>query len=200
MIGIDFIYTALGCFSVYAGARSLCAGLTLRSILESTFWTLYGLNFLLGNLLSDFLNGVLVLLLTTLATGMVRRSKPRPSTTSTGTVRATPPIRLPTDDADTRRSPLLFVPLLTVPLFVVILTWWGTSIHWGSQPLIDPQRLSQVAYVIAVMAGLGWLVPSSAHVPLHHSTKAYGCPVRLVGQCFFPKCWRHSAAFTWPQV
>ncbi|MCW4592374.1 DUF979 domain-containing protein [Gluconacetobacter entanii] len=155
MIGIDFIYTALGCFFVYAGARSLCAGLTLRSILESTFWTLYGLNFLLGNLLSDFLNGVLVLLLTTLATGMVHRPKPRPSTTSTNTVRATPPIRLPADDADTRRSPLLFVPLLTVPLFVVILTWWGTSIHWGSQPLIDPQRLSQVAYVIAVMAGLG---------------------------------------------
>ncbi|GBQ68580.1 hypothetical protein AA15237_0423 [Komagataeibacter xylinus NBRC 15237] len=47
------------------------------------------------------------------------------------------------------------MPLLSVPLFVVILTWSGTSVHWGALPLIDPQRLSQVAYVIAVMIGLG---------------------------------------------
>lgn len=148
MITYEWLYWLAGAF--FAGWSIL--SLRDRRIGNAAFWGVLAASFFLGSHVSDFVNGVLVLALVTIAgVGGVKRSAPATST---------PAERV----ADTERfGNRLFYPALIVPVTAVAGTLLYNYTPFGETGLFEPRRETLILFGIGVLVALAaatvWLRP-----------------------------------------
>ncbi|MDC8753976.1 DUF979 domain-containing protein [Erythrobacter sp. sf7] len=148
MITYEWLYLLAGAF--FAGWSIL--SLRDRRIGNAAFWGVLAASFFLGSHVSDFVNGVLVLALVTIAgAGGIKRSAP-----------ATTTLAERVGDAE-RFGNRLFYPALIVPVTAVAGTLLYNYTPFGETGLFEPRRETLLLFGIGVLVALAaatvWLRP-----------------------------------------
>lgn len=152
MIGIAELYFVAGLvFAAFAIASAFDQANPKRWG-NAAFWGLVAVSFLLGDLLGDFGNGILVLLLVALA-GFRCLGHGRPHTTSAGE----------REVWSAKLGSKLFLPALVIPVTAFAGTLLFSYSPLGKTGLIDPRWVTLVLLVagvaIALAATMIWLKP-----------------------------------------
>jgi len=143
MIGLSAVYLLAGViFGAIAMMSAVDRGNPKRWI-NALFWGLFAASFLVGDVLGDLGNGVLVLAMVVLA-GFVGLGIGSPATTNTAT---------------RRQSALsfgnkLFVVALTIPFVTLIGSLSFNAITIGGRPLIDPAQTTLIAFALSVIVAI----------------------------------------------
>ena len=143
MIGLSAVYLLAGViFGAIAMMSAVDRGNPKRWI-NALFWGLFAASFLVGDVLGDLGNGVLVLAMVVLA-GFVGLGIGSPATTNTAT---------------RRQSALsfgnkLFVVALTIPFVTLIGSLSFKAITIGGRPLIDPAQTTLIAFALSVIVAI----------------------------------------------
>jgi len=154
LVGVVLLATALGCWREAGTPRRFWRGL---------FWALFGLPFLLGDLMLDFLGqplgyrlaGLVVLALGLIA-GLGFSAGP-----------GTPPTAKDQQRRQQRAALLghrLFLPVLAIPLLTVACVVAGPVLRGARWSLLAPQHLTLAALTLACLAAvlLAWRVTGDA--------------------------------------
>jgi uncharacterized membrane protein len=143
MIGLGAVYVLAGVFFAIIACASAADASNPKRFANAAFWGLYAASFLLGDILGDFGNGVLVLALVALA-GLTGLGVGNPITTS----------------ADERQmlarkfGNTLFAPALAIPAVTVA----GSILLKGavtmSAPLFDPAQTTLISLALGAIVAL----------------------------------------------
>ncbi|MFS0735805.1 DUF979 domain-containing protein [Sphingomonas sp. 1P06PA] len=151
MIGLGFVYLLAGImFALFAGL-TLADAAHPRRIGTAAFWGLVALSFLAGDRLGDLGNGVLVVVLVTLAgAGALGRSAPQTSTVEERLAEAA------------HRRNRLFIPALIVPATAL----GGTFLFKAVPGIVETKQVTLVSLALGVLLALAacyaWLRPRAA--------------------------------------
>ena len=145
MIGLNFLYPVAG--ATFAAFAMLSLAERPRRPGNAAFYALIAASFLIGDLLSDLGNGLLVLAIIAVATlGRMRPRTEMPSDTSSG---------------KTPRGSMLFVPALVIPITALV----GSLVFAQVPGLVDPKQVTLVSLALGVILALGicytWLRPAA---------------------------------------
>lgn len=145
-MSLEIVYALLGAFFLYTAWSTWRGRRSAADIVSGGFWALYGVLFLLGDLWSDFVNGILVIVLALMA-GMTGKQASGTSQAATSAGHT-----LPAAGRGFHNS--LFLPLLCVPAGVVLFSVAGPFIQSGTWHLVDPDHAGQSTYMLATLLGL----------------------------------------------
>jgi uncharacterized membrane protein len=141
MITLEHVYILTGAmFAVFAigRARDRTSPRRWRS---AAFWALYALSFLIGSRLTDFANGVLLMVLVILASlGLARAPEAAPVA-----------IRKAAAQTNGNR---LFVPALAIPIVVLVGTLAARHLSIGGSLIFEPAHATLIALAVAVLVAL----------------------------------------------
>ena len=142
MIGLNFLYPVAGV--TFAAFAILSLAERPRRPGNAAFYALIAASFLIGDLLGDLGNGLLVLAIVAVAT--IGRMRPRAET------------QIATDE----RGSMLFVPALVIPITALA----GSLVFAQIPGLVDPKQVTLVSLALGVILALGlcyaWLRPAPA--------------------------------------
>ena len=147
MIGLDVVFTLAGILFAAFAVLNLVDRTNPKRFGSAAFWGAYAVTLLFGSLLSDFVNGCLVLVLVAVGgIGGLGRGRPRAAS------------------ADERRESAarwgnrLFIPALIPPVLTLLAALVLRDAKIGERPLFEPKNLSVIALglaaVIAVIVAL----------------------------------------------
>ena len=143
MIRLSSVFILMGLLAAGVAVVSGRDRANPRRYNNAAFWGLYAISFLVGSLLPDFVNGVIVLLMVLVAG--IGRLGPAPGETNTRDER----------EASARRwGNRLFIPALAIPVITILGSKFLKSIPIGSTSLIDPKDATVVWLAIATVAAL----------------------------------------------
>jgi len=143
MIGLGVVYVFAG---LVIGATALASAFdrsNKKRWINAAFWGLFAASFLVGDLIGDFFNGVLVLTMVVLA-GVIGLGYGRPATS---------------DAAERRQSAQrlgnkLFLVALTIPFVTLIGSLTFKSIVIGGRSLVDPAQTTLIAFALSIVVAL----------------------------------------------
>ena len=155
MITGTFVYVLLGLVSAGVAVVSGRDRTNPRRFNNAAFWGLYAITFLVGPLLPDVVNGVIVLLMAGIAG--IGKLGPVPTETNTRQEREVSARRL---------GNRLFVPALAIPVVTIIGATLLKAVPIGTTTLIDPKDMTVIwlgiATVVALLIGIAMLRPRLA--------------------------------------
>jgi len=141
MITLEHVYIMTGVmFAAFAIGRALDRS-SARRWRSAAFWGTYALSFLAGSHLPDLANGMILMALVVLAASGLASAD------------AAAPIAERRDAAQ-RNGNRLFVPALTIPVVVLLITVFGKKLHIGSAALLEPAHTTLIALALAVLVAL----------------------------------------------
>ena len=155
MIKVTFVYILLGLVSGGVAVVSGRDRANPRRFNNAAFWGLYAMTFIVGPLLPDVVNGVIVLLMAGIAG--IGKLGPIPAETNTREER----------EVSARRwGNRLFIPALAIPVVTIIGATFLKGFPVGSTTLIDPRDMTVIwlgiATVAALLIGIAMLRPRLA--------------------------------------
>jgi uncharacterized membrane protein len=155
MIKVGVVYILLGLVS---GGVAIVSGrdrTNPRRFNNAAFWGLYSVTFLVGPLLPDVVNGVIVLLMAAVAG--IGKLGPIPAEMNT---------REDREGHARRWGNRLFIPALAIPVVTIIGATFLKGVPLGSAMLIDPKDMTVIwlgiATVVALVIGVAMLRPRLA--------------------------------------
>lgn len=142
MIRLDAIYVLMGLLTGGIALVNARDDSNPRRWRNTLFWGVYALLFFAGSYLSDFANGVLVLVMVaTAAAGLGQGTRETVSVAD----------RLA---SVARHKNRLFVPVLVVPFATFAGSVLLKDFTVGGHPVVDPKQVTQIALGIATLLGL----------------------------------------------
>ncbi|RTL02676.1 MAG: DUF979 domain-containing protein [Proteobacteria bacterium] len=137
MIKINLFYYLIGIVLVIVGSITLVDKKNSKRFTSGIFWLLYGLLFLVGDLIPSYVVGIAVLIMGLLAGfGKVIGVKHREFSYNDRLVRAK------------QIGAKLFIPALTIPVFVIIGTLVFKNLSIDGKQLIDPKGLTIICVAL----------------------------------------------------
>jgi uncharacterized membrane protein len=143
MIGLEAVYLLMG---------AMLAGIALVNLLDrpdakrfnkAAFWGIYGITFLFGTHLPDFVNGLLVIGMVLVSSiGGLGRGGPESAT------------REQREASARRWGNKLFIPALLIPAVTVAGTFGFARIRIGGVPLVDPSQVTVISLAVATVVAL----------------------------------------------
>jgi uncharacterized membrane protein len=123
-----------------------------RRYSKAAFWGIYGIIFLAGSYLPDFVNGLMVIAMVAIV-AVRRLGPPPPERTS----------RIEREASAARFGNWLFVPALTIPAVALAGTFTLKYVRLGGVPLVDAKQVTLIslglATVVALLTGTALLRP-----------------------------------------
>lgn len=152
MIRLTWIYILMGLLAAGVAIVSGRDRSNPRRFNNAAFWGLYAITFLVGSLLPDVVNGVIVLLMVGVAG--IGKLGPAPAETNTREER----------EVSARKwGNRLFIPALAIPVITIVGAKYLRSVPIGSTTLIDPKDVTIVwlgiGTVGALLIGMAMLRP-----------------------------------------
>ena len=143
MIGLEFLYVAMG---VLVGAAAIVNLLTRdnpKRLRNALFWGIYAVSFLAGSRLGDVANGVLVIAMALVATfgGLGH-----------GDLESVP--REAREASARRWGNRLFLPALLLPALILLGTFTLKRVTLAGRPLVDPKQVTLVSLALATIVAL----------------------------------------------
>jgi uncharacterized membrane protein len=143
MIGLGAVYVLAGVFFAIIACASAADASNPKRFANAAFWGLYAASFLLGDMLGDFGNGVLVLALVALA-GLTGLGVGNPITTS-----ADERQMLARKFGNTLFAPALAIPAVTVAGSILLK---GAVVNGA--PLFDPAQTTLISLALGAIVAL----------------------------------------------
>ncbi|HEX5280388.1 MAG TPA: DUF979 domain-containing protein [Micropepsaceae bacterium] len=137
MIGIGPVYVLAGLMFGVMALMSIRDSRNPRRRRNAAFWGLYAVSFLLGDLLGDFGNGILVLAMVGVAAAGLGVGRPKTTTPDERKL-------LARKFGDTIFAPALAIPLVTVSAALVL-----RYIFIAGRPLVDPAQTTLIGLGLA---------------------------------------------------
>src|SRR6185312_1494786 len=155
MISLEFVYVLMGVMMLGIAAVNVRDRSSRKRRVNGAFWALYGVTFLVGSHLPDFVNGLLVIgMVLVMAIGKL--GGPPPEAAS----------RAEREASAARWGNRLFVPALAIPAVTLLGTMTLKSLHVHGAPLIVAKDVTLIslglATVVALIVGVVMLRPSLA--------------------------------------
>jgi len=155
MISLEFVYVLMGVMMLGIAAVNVRDRSSRKRRVNGAFWALYGVTFLVGSHLPDFVNGLLVIgMVLVMAIGKL--GGPPPEAAS----------RAEREASAARWGNRLFVPALAIPAVTLLGTMTLKSLHFHGAPLIVAKDVTLIslglATVVALIVGVVMLRPSLA--------------------------------------
>jgi len=155
MIGLEFVYVLMGVMMFGIAAVNLRDRSSRKRYVNGAFWALYGVTFLVGSRLPDFVNGLLVIgMVLVMAIGKL--GGPPPEAAS----------RAEREASAARWGNRLFVPALAIPAVTLLGTMTLKSLHFHGTPLVAAKDVTLIslglATVVALIVGVVMLRPPLA--------------------------------------
>jgi uncharacterized membrane protein len=169
MIKVEWFYWLCGLIFIAVGLLTFPDRTNAKRYGSGAFWVLLGASFVYGTYVVNktapaWILGVVVIAMTALvAAGQLSRG------TATG------PGRAEQESGAGRFGNRLFVPALTIPVVVVIVSVGLKKIHVGGEPFLEKESETLiglgVAAIVAVVVGFLMLRPKSALTPLNEGRR-----------------------------
>jgi uncharacterized membrane protein len=155
MISLEFVYVLMGVMMLGVAVVNVRDRSSRKRYVNGAFWGLYGVTFLVGSHLPDFVNGLLVIgMVLVMAIGKL--GGPPPEATS----------RADREASAARWGNRLFVPALAIPAVTLLGTMTLKSLHFGGVPLVAAKDVTLIslglATVVALLVGVVMLRPPLA--------------------------------------
>jgi uncharacterized membrane protein len=155
MISLEFVYVLMGVMMLGIAAVNVRDRSSGKRHVNGAFWALYGVTFLVGSHLPDFVNGLLVIgMVLVMAIGKL--GGPPPEAAS----------RVEREASAARWGNRLFVPALAIPAVTLLGTMTLKSLHFHGAPLIVAKDVTLIslglATVVALIVGVVMLRPPLA--------------------------------------
>lgn len=155
MITLDFVYTLMGLMMAGVAIVNLRDRTSPKRFNNAAFWGMYGITFLFGSHLPNFLNGLLVISMVLVL--------------AIGNLGGAPPEQTPRDAREAsalRWGNKLFIPALLIPAVTLAGTFTLKYVVIGGKPLVDPRQITLIslglATVVALIVGMALLRPPLA--------------------------------------
>jgi len=143
MITLSAIYILMGLMTAGVAIVSGRDRTNPRRFNNAAFWGLYSITFLVGSLLPDIANGVIVLLMVLVAG--IGKLGPAPGETNTREER----------EASARKwGNRLFIPALAIPVITIVGARYLKAVPMGTATLIDPKDVTVVWLGIGTVGAL----------------------------------------------
>ena len=163
MITLDFVYALLGALALGAAVVNVMDRTHPKRFGNALFWGLWAASFLLGSHLPDFVNGVIVLAMVTVA-GLRALGGGSPDRLSAAERLA----------SAARWGNRLFAPALLLPVLALLGTLTLKSVRIGGVVLVDPKQVTLVslagATIVSLVVAMAMLRPP-ALTPLRESRR-----------------------------
>jgi uncharacterized membrane protein len=143
VIGLNTIYVLMGLLALGVAFVSGRDRSNPKRYNNAAFWGLYGVTFLFGSLLPDFVNGLIVLGMVGVA-GIGKLGPPPPESNT----------REEREASARRWGNKLFIPALAIPLITILGSKYLKSVPIGSRDLIDPKNATIVWLGIGTVGAL----------------------------------------------
>lgn len=155
MITLDFVYTLMGVMMLGIAIVNVRDRSSAKRLNNAAFWGLYGITFLVGTHLPNFVNGLLVIaMVLIMAIGKLGGAPPESAT------------RAEREASAARWGNKLFIPALTIPAVTLLGTFTLKYVTIGGAPLVDPKQITLIslglATTIALILGMWMLRPPAA--------------------------------------
>ena len=155
MISLEFVNVLMGVMMLGVAAVNVNDRSSRKRYVNGAFWALYGITFLVGSHLPDFVNGLLVIgMVLVMAIGKL--GGPPPEATS----------RADREASAARWGNRLFVPALAIPAVTLLGTMTLKSLHFHGAPLVAAKDVTLIslglATVVALIVGVVMLRPPLA--------------------------------------
>ena len=143
MIKLTAVYILMGLLAAGVAIVSGRDRSNPRRFNNAAFWGLYSITFLVGSLLPDVVNGVIVLLMVLIAG--IGKLGPAPAETNTREER----------EASARKwGNKLFIPALAIPFITIVGAKYLKAVPFGTRTLIDPKDVTIVWLGIGTIGAL----------------------------------------------
>ena len=143
MIGLSAVFVLMGLMTAGVAIVSGRDRANPKRLNHAAFWGLYSITFLVGGLLPDIVNGIIVILMALVAG--IGKLGPAPAERNTREER----------EASARGwGNKLFIPALAIPVITVIGANYFKALPVGGRNLIDPRDATVVWLAIATVAAL----------------------------------------------
>ena len=163
MITLDFVYALLGALALGAAVVNVMDRTHPKRFGNALFWGLWAASFLLGSHLPDFVNGIIVLAMVTVA-GLRALGGGSPDRLSAAARLA----------SAARWGNRLFAPALLLPVLALLGTLTLKSVRIGGVVLVDPKQVTLVslagATIVSLVVAMAMLRPP-ALTPLRESRR-----------------------------
>ena len=163
MITLDFVYALLGALALGAAVVNVMDRTHPKRFGNALFWGLWAASFLLGSHLPDFVNGMIVLAMVTVA-GLRALGGGSPDRLSAAARLA----------SAARWGNRLFAPALLLPVLALLGTLTLKSVRIGGVVLVDPKQVTLVslagATIVSLVVAMAMLRPP-ALTPLRESRR-----------------------------
>ena len=143
MITLDFVYALLGALALGAAVVNVMDRTHPKRFGNALFWGLWAASFLLGSHLPDFVNGIIVLAMVTVA-GLRALGGGSPDRLSAAERLA----------SAARWGNRLFAPALLLPVLALLGTLTLKSVRIGGVVLVDPKQVTLVSLAGATIVSL----------------------------------------------
>jgi uncharacterized membrane protein len=152
MITLEFVYLLMGVMMLGIALVNVRDRTSPKRYVNAAFWALYGVTFLAGSRLPDFVNGLLVIgMVLVMAIGKLGGAPPEAVT------------RADREASAAKWGNRLFVPALAIPAVTLLGTLTFKSLHIGGMPLVDAKQVTLIslglATVVALIVGMVMLRP-----------------------------------------
>ncbi|MFI5229452.1 MAG: DUF979 domain-containing protein [Gemmatimonadales bacterium] len=152
MITLEFVYLLMGVMMLGIALVNLRDRSSRKRYVNAAFWALYGVTFLAGSRLPDFVNGLLVIgMVLVMAIGKLGGAPPEAAT------------RADREASAAKWGNRLFVPALAIPVVTLLGTLTLKAVHIGGTPLVDAKQVTLIslglATVVALIVGMVMLRP-----------------------------------------
>ena len=152
MITLEFVYVLMGVMMLGIAIVNVRDRSNRKRLNNAAFWGLYGVSFLVGSHLPDFVNGLIVIsMVLVMAIGKLAPAPPEAAT------------RAEREASAVKWGNRLFIPALAIPAVTLLGTLTLKSVHLGGAPLIDVKQVTLIslglATVVALLVGIAMLKP-----------------------------------------
>ena len=143
MIKVDFIFWLMGLMTAGVAVVSARDSANPRRWNNAIFWATYAITFLIGSLLPDVVNGVLVLAMVMVA--------------GVGKLGGTPPesaTRVEREASARRWGNKLFIPALAIPFLTISGTFVFKGLSMNGSLVVDPKNVTLVSLGVGTLGAL----------------------------------------------
>ncbi len=143
MITLELVYVLMGLMFGGVAIVNLRDRTSSKRYVNAAFWGIYGVTFLVGTQLPNFVNGLLVIAMV-LVMAIGRLGGP-PAEATTREAR---------EVSAARWGNALFIPALTIPAVTLLGTWGFKYLVIGGRPLVDPKQITLISLGVATLVAL----------------------------------------------
>jgi len=155
MITLEFVNVLMGIMMVGIAIVNVRDTTNAKRYNNAAFWGIYGVTFLAGSYLPNFVNGLLVLAMVSIvAIGKLGGAPPEQTT------------RAERELSAAKWGNRLFIPALTIPAVALLGTFTLKGLHLNGVALVDPKQVTLIslglATVVALVVGVVMLRPPAS--------------------------------------